>query len=710
MAFPDIKLGSTFDAKGFKQAQTASQKLEKNVKNLAKSFGLAFGAAAVFRFGKASVKAFAEDDAAAKSLGMTLKNLGLAYGSNIGTVNGFINSLEAQTGVLDDELRPAMDRLLRATGSVTKSQELLALALDISAGTGKSVTQVSQSLQKAYLGQTAALGRLGVGLTKAELATGDFETIQAKLNTLFEGQAATAADTYLGSLNKLQVAANNAKETIGKGLVDALGILSNSGTVEPTVGAIDRIANSIANAAKEAAKFIKVSQTLFSDMSFFRNDATTAAALRIKQGTGFTTPMSISSQDTQKADQAAKKAAEAKIKADKLAADKKIKLDKLTAAAKAKADKLAEANRKKSEAAAAALSKAAAVFDINKISIAAALKNTYDLDERLRLLAMQEIENENGEAALKYIEQLNILTKEQQTNKLAGIKTISETELSYANQILLAELNRIKDTKMSEAEAAEARNAAFAKYNAAIIASGGLASANFYTEKTQAELLTIARIAEINKVAAAQATLDILNYTSQTEIIARVAAAQKLADDAKKKTLDDYLKGYDAGIAAIATSQRLTDAEKLAALTTYLTQASAAITALGGSQKTIDDAKMAALKLFIAEATKPLTQTITVDYVTKAVPGAPSVEIPLTPSTNNPSGYMGSNFGDTLPEYLKTGSNFVGGPYTPPAPAPVTVNIAGSVLDGDDFTEKVNMAFLNAQRRGFSQLPAGALP
>ena len=164
--------------KAFDKADTSTQKLTRSVKTLAKGFLGVFAIQKLVSYSKASVKAFAEDDAAAKSLGMTLKNLGLAYSSNVGTVNGFINRLEAQTGVLDDELRPAMDRLLRATGDVTKSQELLSLALDIAAGTGKSVTQVSQSLQKAYLGQTAALGRLGVGLSKAELATGDFETIQ----------------------------------------------------------------------------------------------------------------------------------------------------------------------------------------------------------------------------------------------------------------------------------------------------------------------------------------------------------------------------------------------------------------------------------------------------------------------------------------------------------------------------------------------------
>ena len=202
--------------KAFDKADKSTAKLTKSVKTLAKGFLGVFAIQKLVSYSKASVKAFAEDDAAAKSLGMTLKNLGLAYGANVGTVNGFINRLEAQTGVLDDELRPAMDRLLRATGDVAKSQELLNLSLDIAAGTGKSVTQVSQSLQKAYLGQTAAIGRLGVGISKAELANADFADIQEKLNKLFAGQATAAADSYQGSLNKLTVAGNNAKETIGK--------------------------------------------------------------------------------------------------------------------------------------------------------------------------------------------------------------------------------------------------------------------------------------------------------------------------------------------------------------------------------------------------------------------------------------------------------------------------------------------------------------
>ena len=195
--------------KAFKQAETSTDRLTKNVKNLGKTFGLTFGTAAVLSYGKAAVKAAAADQAAQASLAQTLKNLGFESVGTANSLNDYISTLERTTGKLDDELRPAMDRLLRATGSVTKSQELMNLALDIAAGTGKDLGQVTQSLQKAYLGQTQALGRLGVGLSKAELTSSSFEQIQGRLTDLFAGQGKRAADSYEGSMNKLAVATNN---------------------------------------------------------------------------------------------------------------------------------------------------------------------------------------------------------------------------------------------------------------------------------------------------------------------------------------------------------------------------------------------------------------------------------------------------------------------------------------------------------------------
>lgn len=345
--------------KSFKQAETSTDKLGKSVKGLAKGLLAVYSAQKVLSYAKASVKAFAEDDKAAKALGTTLKNLGLAYGSNVGTVNGFIGRLEMQTGVLDDELRPAMDRLLRATGDVTKSQELLGLALDIAAGTGKSVTQVTQSLQKAYLGQTQALGRLGVGLSKAELSSSSFEQIQERLSVLFAGQATAAADTYAGSLAKLTVAGNNAKETIGKGLVDALVTASNSTSTDDLIEKIDRAAQSIANFVRETGEFIRITKSIF-DFKNFSLFAPSGGLFGDGKGFG-NISMSVSSQDTQRADALAKKNATAitKLTKEQAAAQAKIVKDKRLGAAIDKAN--------------LALGKGSDVFDLDKIQIAAAL-------------------------------------------------------------------------------------------------------------------------------------------------------------------------------------------------------------------------------------------------------------------------------------------------------------------------------------------------
>jgi hypothetical protein len=259
-----------------------------------------------------------------------------------------------QTGVLDDELRPAMDRLLRATGDVAKSQELLNLALDIAAGTGKSVTQVSQSLQKAYLGQTQALGRLGVGLSKAELTSSSFEEIQARLATLFAGQATAAADTYAGSLAKLTIAGNNAKETIGKGLVDALKAASGSSTVDPVVKGIDAIANAIANLARETGDFIAITRENFNlkDLSFFYKDP------KAFKGLG-NISMTVSGQVDNNALKNQSKVT--KLTKDQAAAQAKILKDKKLGAAIDKAN--------------LALNKGNEVFDMDAIQIAAALTN-----------------------------------------------------------------------------------------------------------------------------------------------------------------------------------------------------------------------------------------------------------------------------------------------------------------------------------------------
>ena len=355
----NIVIASEFvGKKAFKEADTATSRLTKQVSTLAKGYLGLYGIQRLARGAGQAAKAFAEDDKAAKVLGQTLNNLGLGFGNNAQIVNDYISNLEKQTGVLDDELRPAMDRLLRATGDITKSQKLLSLALDISAGTGKSLTQVSQSLQKGFLGQTQALGRLGVGLSKAELTSSSFEEIQTRLAVLFEGQAALAADTYTGKMNKLTVATNNAKEAIGEGLFDALAATGGGGE-----GGFDNFTKAIEASSKALAFLIKLVGT-----------NTGVIALFAQGKFGSATDILLGRKPTDRSGITPAIQAElAKAAADKAAAkrakEQAVLTKKQTAAIKEQTG----------------LQKAGTLFDIQQAGIIAALKGKITDEERKRL-------------------------------------------------------------------------------------------------------------------------------------------------------------------------------------------------------------------------------------------------------------------------------------------------------------------------------------
>jgi hypothetical protein len=221
MADVKIDIATEFTGKkAFKQAETATDKLNRGVKNLASTFGLAFGTAAVLNYAKKSVRAAADDQKAQQQLALALKNVGLER--DAASTEQYISRLETEFGILDDLLRPAYQRLAIATQNSAESQRLLNLALDISASTGKDVGSVTTALSRAYLGNNTALTRLGVGLSKADLKTKSFEEITTQLADTFAGSASAATQTFSGQLAILSVGAANASEIIGTGLIDAL--------------------------------------------------------------------------------------------------------------------------------------------------------------------------------------------------------------------------------------------------------------------------------------------------------------------------------------------------------------------------------------------------------------------------------------------------------------------------------------------------------
>jgi hypothetical protein len=182
--------------------------------------GAAAGYAAV-QFGVDGVKAFIDDEAAAAKLATTLDNLGLAHDTT--QVEGMIDALQRETGVADEALRPAFDRLVRSIGDTAGATDALKLAMDVSAGTGKSLDSVVQALGKAYDGNTAGLSRLGAGIDKSVLATGNMDTITKDLARTFGGQAKTASETYKGQLDRLSVGFSELQESFGAGFINALG-------------------------------------------------------------------------------------------------------------------------------------------------------------------------------------------------------------------------------------------------------------------------------------------------------------------------------------------------------------------------------------------------------------------------------------------------------------------------------------------------------
>ena len=134
----------------------------------------------------------------------------------------YITKTSLAFGVTDDDLRPSLERLARATGDVEKAQKLQTVAIDVAAGSGKSLEAVTNAMAKAAEGNTAALGKLGIGLTSAQLKTMSMDEITAKLADTFANQASVKADTFQGKLTRLQIAFDEGKETVGSYILTAI--------------------------------------------------------------------------------------------------------------------------------------------------------------------------------------------------------------------------------------------------------------------------------------------------------------------------------------------------------------------------------------------------------------------------------------------------------------------------------------------------------
>lgn len=206
---------------GSKEVEGFGGKLGEFGKKAAAAFAVA-GAAAAAYAGKLlveGVKSAIEDEKAQAKLATTLTNVTGATNKQIAATEDYISKTAVAFGITDDQLRPSLERLAIATGDVTKAQQLQTLAINVAAGSGKSLESVSQALARAYEGNTSSLSRLGVGLSAAELKTMSFDEVTKTLASTFKDQATIQADTLEGRMTRLQVAFDEAKEAVGARLL-----------------------------------------------------------------------------------------------------------------------------------------------------------------------------------------------------------------------------------------------------------------------------------------------------------------------------------------------------------------------------------------------------------------------------------------------------------------------------------------------------------
>lgn len=574
----DVKILAEFLGKSaFKQAENATKQLTSSVKKLGSAVGLSFGVYGI----KAMGQAFLDDAKAAQVLATNLKNVGLGF--NTGGAEAFIKVMQDQTGILDDELRPAYSQLARVTGSVEKTQQMLALAFDTAAGTGNDFSSVVDALSQAYVGNTKGLKSLNTGLTTAELSTMTYAQIADRLAKQFNGSGQASLEGYAGQFALLNVKIADSKEALGKSFIDLLAAFSGdqgvggaSKSVEKLAGtfskAIDGIASLVSNVKIAGPILIATGIAVAAAWAPWLTGIATAALAIGAIGNALSKnkpqepvnkgPLWFPSSDS---------SISMKIQKEKAAAEK---------AAADRAKELAALTQKNTKAQqdALKLAKAKAVFDIQKIQIEAALKGKISEEDRIRLKLMKAIEDENVDAVTKLQEQLKVaqektleLQKATQTvgttkvaDPFSGWADYAKTAIELTNKVAQASLeaglaagNSLASALSGARYAAQGAAAAAAAAITATV-TGVTGTTNGLGAKTTDPIVTKAEAdAAAAKAAADAAAAEVAKL--QADLVAAKALAESANIYAQRNAVvaaGEAQAKLDAALAALAAANQ----------------------------------------------------------------------------------------------------------------------------------------------------------
>ena len=542
--------------KAFKQADTAAATLAKSAKKLGAALGIAFSARAVIQYTKAASIAAAQDQKAQQLLAINLKNLGLAY-ANLDSEK-FIATLESQSAILDDELRPAYAQLARVTGSIATTQKLMTVAFDASNGSGLSYASTIDILSQAFIGNQKGLKQLNLGYTAAELKVKSFDELIAIITNRFAGAGKTALSGYAGQMDKLNVATSNAAETLGGAFLDGFKSIAGGGDIDRATSKIDKFSEGLAGVIRVLTGVNSLEAMLKGvEWTGFLGLVPVAPKLQGAQSPG----------ERKAIDAAAKKAEEQRLKIirEQAKLQAKILADKKLSAALDKAN--------------LALNKATDVFDMDKIQLNAAMINqaeqlgkatsqsqllliasdTARLKIKQDILALEDAiaskDTARIEAATKQLnEDLKILgTLQNQNLKLADIKSILDKILpkDLIDQANLDEaLRKIKEMMSLLGQTKTSTTTTTTKK----VTSSGIPVGDF-VEKIPTTGVSVAAILEFADAATARANAmaDLLDAQNAADAEAfansslyafNVTINTGVGDpNAIAETLDQYLQG-----------------------------------------------------------------------------------------------------------------------------------------------------------------------
>ena len=547
---------TTFDDK-------ATKKADKAFGTLGRKFAAVFSVAAVVKFGKASVKAFADSQKEAALLATQLEAVNLGFASPL--LNDFIDKLELTSGLAGKDLTNAFISLSQATGDVTTAQNILTTALDVSLGTGKSLQTVSNALQRAYKGETTALARLRIGYTTAELKGKKFDDVLGDLQNKFSGAAARATDTFAGKMARLSASVEQAQEAFGEGLVS--GIEKSDMSIEELQESIIGLGQALGDLTAGVITFSNTAIDKFEDIE---KSSAVQGVLNIFEalvrGVGFV----VTGELVPTFDQtSARLAVEERRKNEEAnrttlrSRNQLFKSEQKITKSKKEQEKLTDKEKKN----ALAIAKAKAVFDIEKIQIEAALQGKITEEERTRLLLMKAILAEDGATATALAEKLKEIQKqttdlaESLTNLKAGNpfsewdgyfdaakKNITDLFNTLAKQqMLLNELmtgiatgKAAANTSVLSAQTDKASTYLEAAQASAVFA--GLSSADA-AAAVIAAAAAVASATTPEEKAAAQAAIDAANaYVDATTLLTEsLSAADLAAALAELELANEYL-------------------------------------------------------------------------------------------------------------------------------------------------------------------------